>query len=52
MVAWHEVHNHPVPLGRIASFYAIPGTSCQAAFADYGAPDNQRFAQLSFAVAT
>jgi hypothetical protein len=22
--------NHPVPPGRIASFYVIPGTSCQA----------------------
>jgi hypothetical protein len=24
------LHDHPVPSGQIASFYAIPGTSCQA----------------------
>jgi hypothetical protein len=30
----------------------IPGTSCLAAFADYGAPDSQEFAQPPSAVAT
>jgi hypothetical protein len=29
--------------GRV--FLLFPGTSCQAAFADYGAPDSQGFAQ-------
>ena len=35
-----------------SNFILFPGTSCQAAFADYGAPDSQGFAQPPSAVAT
>ena len=31
--------NRPYGTGRV--FFFFPGTSCQAAFADYGAPDRQ-----------
>jgi len=42
----------PYPTGRVFGGGAVPGTSCQAAFADYGAPDSQGFAQPPSAVAT
>ena len=35
-----------------STFILFPGTSCQAVFADYGAPDSQGFAQPPSAVAT
>jgi len=43
-----------IRLGGDGSFpgHAFPGTACQAAFVDYGAPENQEFAQPPSAVAT
>ena len=37
--------NHPVPPGRGASVYGFPGTSCQVAVADYGAPERPSILQ-------
>jgi hypothetical protein len=48
----HTDTDDPVPYGTALWDGAVPGTSCQAAFADYGAPDSQGSAQPPSTVAT